>query len=85
MKVWFMRDNHTFVFVGAGSNQRHELEAKAGVLFSKNPYGHLFARDSRDREIASLGGSASNRGMLVLGLKRFFDKVDEYSNWEARG
>ncbi len=53
------------------------MQEKARQLFARDPYGIVFARDSRDHEIAHASKEAD--------LPRFFDRVDEYTNWEARG
>jgi hypothetical protein len=77
MKVWFMFDNNTFAKVGDGNTPRVELESKARELFRRDQHGIVFARSSDDREVASC--------TTALRLDKFFDRVDEYANWEARG
>lgn len=77
MRVWFMYDNHTFAKVGDGLVDRATMQEKARQLFARDPYGIVFARDSRDHEIAHASREAD--------LSQFFDRIDEYTNWEARG
>jgi hypothetical protein len=77
MRVWFMRDNHTFARVGDGTVDRATMQEKARQLFALDPYGIVFARDCRDHEIAHASKEAD--------LPQFFDRIDEHTNWEARG
>lgn len=88
MKVWFMRDNHTFAFVGDGTSLQADMEAKAKACFAQDGCGMLSARDSRDHGI---GGNLHGHPMPGGGygvtegeLRAFFGRVDEYANWEAR-
>ena len=46
-------------------------------MFALDPYEIVFARDSRDHEIAHASREAD--------LPQFFDRIDEHTNWEARG
>lgn len=77
MRVWFMHDNHTFARVGDGSVDRATMQERARQLFAQDPHGVVFARDALDHEITHASSEAD--------LHRFFDRVDEHTNWEARG
>lgn len=84
MKVYFMYDCHLFAKVGTGASTREAMEQRARELFAEDPSGSLFARDSRERGIADLGGYT----LKIKGepaLRAFFDRVEEHANWEARG
>jgi hypothetical protein len=84
MKVWFMRDNHTFAPVGDSASSRADMEAEARKLFaSERGCGLLFACDHKDKQIAEL---QDHPGGVTRGeLSKFFDRVDEHVNWLARG
>ncbi len=89
MTIWFMYDNHTFARVGDYTSSRAALEAKARALFAEDGCGSLFARNTKeDWDVVSLVSARQpdgRYGVSDAALTLFFDRVDEYANWEARG
>lgn len=89
MKVWFMFDNHLFEMVGDSFTTREQMEKKAAELFSQDGCGTMFVRDRKDEGICKrLAGRKITEGQWGVtsnDLVKFFDAVDEYANWEARG
>jgi hypothetical protein len=87
MKVWFMYDCHLFAQVGDSQTPRQEMEARAKDLFSFDGCGSLFARTVIGMDAAACNGKPLADGTWGVDadeLRRFFDAVDEYINWECR-
>lgn len=92
MKIWFMYDNHSFSKVpDIATAPRNLVEAHIRALFVENGSGTVFARNSKNEEIAYLHGhpfgevGKSPWGVYPVEIESFLDKVEEHLNWDARG